>query len=272
MKFGEMEEIKIRVSMTAVELCVMLAVAISGCMFAVSASAAKISGPGVSPTTVATPRSNHSAKGTAYAKSSTTVLERGTIVNHRFVKSLSLSNGALTVTPFGGVPPALSSAQETTLWATQGIGGTIEGVGFADVTVTRSTTKVVVGPAVSNLNSTPSLVELTKYDGSHSCPALTPGEGTSFIPVSQSWYAVIFPLDLTKSDVFSAASNVCAHLAPNEVGAAYEVSSVDWHMETHTTTGTVIVASAPKCGHITMCVAAVTITRTSSSTRWRRPS
>lgn len=253
MKSGEMEEMKLRVSMTAVELSVMLAVALGGWMFAVPAGAAKISGPGLSPTTVATPKSDHIAKRTAYAKSSTTVLERGTIVGHRFVKSFSLSNGALTLTPFRGVPPTLSSAQETILWATQGIGGTIEGVGFADVTVTRSTTTLVAGRAVSTLDNTPSLVGLTKNDGSHSCPALRPGEGTSFIPVSQGWYAVIFPLDLNKSDVvFSAASNVCAHLTPNEVGAAYEALSVDWHLETNSTTGTVIVASVPRCGHITM--------------------
>jgi hypothetical protein len=79
------------------------------------------------------------------------------------------------------------------------------------------------------------------------------GEGTSFIPVSQGWYAVIFPLIRNKSDVvFSAASNVCQHLTSNTVGAAYETLSVDWHLETHATTGTVIVASVPKCGHITM--------------------
>ena len=253
MKSGEMEEKKFRVSMTTVGLSMMLAIALGGWMFAVPAGATKISGAGLSPTTVATPRSDHSAKRTPYAKSSTTVLERGTIVGQRFVKSFSLSNGALTLTPFQGVPPKLSSAQETILWATQGIGGIIEGVGFADVTVTRSTTKVMAGTVVSTLDNEPSLVGLTKNEGSHSCPALRPGEGTSFVPVSQGWYAVIFPLDLNKSDVvFSAASNVCAHLTPNEVGAAYEALSVDWHLETHATTGTVIVASVPRCGHITM--------------------
>jgi hypothetical protein len=237
MKSGEMEEMKLRVSMTTVGLSMMLVIALGGWMFVVPAGAVKISGPGLSPATVATPKSNHSAKSTAYTKSSTTVLEHGTIVGHRFVKSFSLSKGALTLTPFRGVSPTLSSAAETTLWATQGIGGIIEGVGFADVTVTRSTTKVVAGPAVSTLDNTPSLVGLTKNDGSHSCPALRPGEGTSFIPVSQGWYAVIFPLDLNKSDVVFSA--------------AYEALSVDWHLETHATTGMVIVASVPRCGHIT---------------------
>lgn len=253
MKSGEIEEKKLRVSMTAVGLSMMLVVALGGWMLAETAGAAKINRPRVTPTTVATPRSDHSDKGTAYAKSSTTVLEPGTIVGHRFDKSFSLSNGALTLTPFRGVPPTLSSAEETTLWATQGIGGTIEGVGFADVTVSRSTTKVLAGPAVSTLHNTPSLVELTKSDASYSCTALIVGQGTSFIPVSQGWYAVIFPLDMMKSDVvFSAASNVCQHLTPNTVGAAYETLSVDWHLETHATTGTVIVASVPRCGHITM--------------------
>jgi hypothetical protein len=119
--------------------------------------------------------------------------------------------------------------------------------------VTRSLTKVQTGPAVSTLVNTPSLVGLTKYDGVSSCPMSVPGEGTSFIPVSQGWFAVIFPLDVKKSDVvFSAASNRCAHLTANEQGAAYEDFSIDWHLETHASTGTVIVASVPRCGSIYM--------------------
>lgn len=253
MKSGEMEEMKLRVSITAVGLSVVLTVILGGWVLAATAGAAKITGARLTLSTVAASRSDHSAKGTVHAKSSTTVLEPGTIVGHRFVQSFSLSNGALALTPFRGVPPTLSSAEKTTLWATQGISGTIEGVGFADVTVTRSTTKVLAGPALSTLDNTPSLVELTKSDGVYSCTALMAGEGTSFIPVSQGWYAVIFPLILNKSDVvFSAASNVCQHLTSNTVGAAYETLSVDWHLETHATTGTVIVASVPRCGHITM--------------------
>jgi hypothetical protein len=138
------------------------------------------------------------------------------------------------------------------LWATQGISGTIEGIGFADVTVKRSTTKVLAGPPVGRVDDTPSLVGLTRSEGVYSCTAETVGEGTSVIPVSQGWYAVILPLNPNKSDiVFSAASNVCQTLTPNTVGAAYEAVSVEWHLATHATTGTVIVATLPKCGHMT---------------------
>ena len=196
---------------------------------------------------------NFSGKGTVRAKSSTTVLKPGTIVAHRFVKSINLSDGALTLTPFRGVTPHLSYAEETLLWATDGLSGTVEGVGFADVTLKLSTTKVQTGPRISTLDDTPSLVELTKSEGVYSCTAQTAGEGTSVVPVSQGWYAVILPLNPGKSDVvFRAASNVCRQLTPNTVGAAYEDVSITWHLATHPTTGTVIVALLPKCGHIIM--------------------
>jgi hypothetical protein len=174
-------------------------------------------------------------------------------VAHRFVKPFNLSNGALTLTPFRGATPHLSYAEETLLWATDGLNGTVEGVGFADVTLHLSSTKVQAGPRISSLDDTPSLVELTKSQGVYSCTAETAGEGTSVIPVSQGWYAVILPLSPAKSDVvFSAASNVCEHLTSNTVGAAFEDVSIPWHLETHATTGTVIVAVLPKCGHVIM--------------------
>jgi hypothetical protein len=205
-------------------------------------------------TSGATNSPHHSAYvGTAHAKNSVTVLKPGTIVGYRFVKSFNLSGGALALTPFRGVTPKLSFGEQTSLWATDGISGTVEGVGFADVTVRRSTTKVPTGPGLSPLTNTPALVELTKSDGIYSCTAETSGEGTSVVPVSQGWYAVIFPVNSNKSDViFSAASNVCRKLTSNTVGAAYETVSIDWHLATHATTGTVIVAIVPKCGHITM--------------------
>jgi hypothetical protein len=56
-------------------------------------------------------------KKTTSAKISTTVLQPGTIVGHRFVKSFNLSHGALILTPFRGVAPALSAALQTTMWA-----------------------------------------------------------------------------------------------------------------------------------------------------------
>lgn len=188
----------------------------------------------------------------ALTKSDATVLEPGTIVGHRFDRSFSLSHGALTLNPFQGIAPHLSYANETLLWATDGLSGTVEGVGFADVTLKRSATKVQT-PEVSSLVNTPSLVELTKSEGVYSCSAETTGEGTSVIPISQGWYAVILPLNPSKSDVlFSAASNVCQHLTPNLVGVAYEDVSIPWHLETHATTGTVIVAVLPRCGHVIM--------------------
>jgi len=191
--------------------------------------------------------------GTVRVKSSTTVLKPGTIVGHRFVKSFNLSDDALALTPFQGVTPHLSYAEETQLWATDGLNGVVEGVGFADVTLNLSATKVQSGPKVSALDDTPSLVELTKSEDLTSCTAFTGGEGTSVVPVSQGWYAVILPLNPNKSDVvFSAASNICQRLTPNTVGAAYEDVSITWHLATHATTGTVIVALLPKCGHVIM--------------------
>ena len=188
-----------------------------------------------------------------HAKNVTTVLEPGTIVGHRFVKSFNLSNGALTLTPFRGVTPHLTYAEETLLWATDGLSGSVEGIGFGDVTLNRSATTVQSGPRISTLDDTPSLVELTKSEGVYSCTEQTAGEGTSVIPISQGWYAVILPLNLGESDVvFSAASNVCRQLKPNTVSAAYEDVSITWHLATHPTTGTVIVALLPRCGHIVM--------------------
>jgi hypothetical protein len=191
--------------------------------------------------------------GTAHANDAVTVLKPGTIEAKRFVKSFNLSGGALTLTPFRGVTPKLTSAEETAVWATDGVYGVIQGVGFADVTVKRSMTKKLAGPPVGRFENTPSFVELTKSDEIRSCTFEPAGEGTTVIPVSQGWYAVIFPVSSNKSDVvFSAASNVCQRLTPNTVSAAYETVSIVWHLATHATTGTVIVAIVPKCGHIIM--------------------
>ncbi|MGB8196983.1 MAG: hypothetical protein WCF25_08255 [Acidimicrobiales bacterium] len=169
------------------------------------------------------------------------------------MKSFVLSHGALTLAPFHGSTPHPSAAEQTLLWATDGLSGTIQGVGFANVTVNRSTTKVSPGPAVSALIGVPSLVGLTKSADIEACPFESSGEGTSIIPISQGWYAVILPLVSNKSDViFSAASNICGSITANTVGAAYEDVSINWHLETHATTGTVIVATVPRCGHVIM--------------------
>lgn len=203
---------------------------------------------------LATTTSDHAAERAVRAKSATTVLQPGTIVGHRFVKTFILSDGALTLTPWSGTTPHLSYAEETVLWATDGLSGTVQGVGFADVTLNRSLTKVQSGPRIGSLVDTPSLVELTKSeDIAYSCTAEIAGRGTTVVPVSQGWYAVILPLAANKSDVlFSAASNVCQQLTPNTVSAAYEDVSIPWHLATHPTTGTVIVALLPKCGHVIM--------------------
>ena len=182
----------------------------------------------------------------------TTVLVPGTIEGHRFVKSFTLANGALRLDPFGGTTPALSSTEETTMWATQDIGGAIEGIGFADVTLNRSKTKQLPGPTVTAYSNTPALVGLVKNDSVANCGYLGAFGDSTFIPISQGWLAVIFALNLHKSDaVFRAASNECERLTPNTVTAAYETLSVVWHLESHRTTGTVIVASVPRCGQIT---------------------
>jgi hypothetical protein len=181
----------------------------------------------------------------------TTVLAPGTIEGHRFVRSFSLANGALQLDPFGGTTPALSSTQETTMWATHDIGGAIEGIGFAEVTLNRSKTRQLPGPTVTAYSHTPALVGLVKNDSVAYCGFIGPSRRYGLIPISQGWTAIIFPLNLRKSDaVFSAASNVCARLTPNTVTAAYETLSVVWHLESHPTTGTVIVASVPMCGEI----------------------
>src|SRR5665213_3119522 len=145
-----------------------------------------------------------------------TVLAPSTIEGHRFVKSFSLANGALRLDPFGGTTPALSSTEETTMWATQDIGGAIEGIGFADVTLNRSKTKQIPGPTVTAYSNTPALVGLVKSDSVANCGAIGAFGHSRFIPISQGWFAVIFPLNLHKSDaVFRAARNECERLTPN---------------------------------------------------------
>jgi hypothetical protein len=188
-------------------------------------------------------------------KGETTVLAPGTIENHRFLKSFTLSHGALTLDPFYGPTPVLTSSEETVMWATQGIGGAIEGIGFADVSINSSDTTKLAGPALSTYSHTPALVGLTKSDSEAFCPVILSGAKgyTSVIPISQGWYAVIFPLSPLKSDaVFSASGNVCGRITHNTLAAAYETVSVDWHLEDHPSTGTVIVASVPRCGEITV--------------------
>jgi hypothetical protein len=242
MKTGQLSVINAVATRTAVAVSVVLAFTLGGWSLITSAGAAKIAGP-------IEDLSSHAL----HVKSASTVMTPGTIVKNRFVKTFKLSNGALVLSPLTGVTPKLSSAEQTLLWATDGISGTIEGIGFADVTVARSMTKTQAGPKLGVLDDTPSLVGLTKSEGIYSCTAEIAGEGTKVTPVSQGWYAVILPFNPNKSDVvFSAASNVCLHLTPNTLSAAYETRSIVWHLATHPTTGTVIVAIVPRCGHVIM--------------------
>jgi hypothetical protein len=246
-----MKEITVRKSAIAVGISVVVALTFGGWLLTATAGAAKTAAPRVAHATVVISGSDRVSKLTAHAKNATTRLEPGTIVKDRFVKSFKLSNGALTLAPFRGVTPSLSAAEQTRLWATDGLSGTVEGIGFADVTLKRSMTHLLSGPAITALDETPSLVGLTKSDETTGCTLETTGEGTSVVPVSQGWYAVILPIAPNESDViFSAESNVCRQLTPNTVDAAYEDVSIVWHLATHPTTGTVIVALLPKCAHI----------------------
>jgi hypothetical protein len=232
-----------------VRMSVVMAVTCGALMLSGTAGAANVAGERVAHTTT----SRGASSVTAHAQSATTVLEPGTIVNSRFVKTFKLSNGALTLAPYQGTTPGLSSAQQIVLWATDGLSGTVQGVGYADVTLDRSMTRLLSAPAITRLDKTPSLVGLTRSDEVTACTAETTGEGTSVVPISQGWYAVILPLAPNKSDViFSASSNVCREITPNTVNAAYEDVSIPWHLSTHPTTGTVIVARVPRCGHVVM--------------------
>jgi hypothetical protein len=229
-------------------------------------AAASATGATDSPATSTRPSTQVSATGDAHVVgAAATVLSAGTIEDHRFVKSFSLAHGALVLRPFVGRTPTISTAEETTMWATQGIGGAIEVIGFADVTLKRSMTTQLSGPAVTPFSDTPALVGLTKDNPYYACPMGgvavlhgVVGEGatavySTYIPISQGWSAVIFPLNLRKSDaVFTAASNVCRRLVASTVETAYESLSVDWHLENQRGTGPVIVASVPKCGRDTM--------------------
>jgi hypothetical protein len=248
-----MAAITLRKPSVALGTSVAAAITLVGCLLAATTSAATSAGSRPGTSRAAASRIDGTATVTSHAKGATTVLEPGTIVGHRFMKTFELSGGALTLAPFQGATPRLTFADRITLWATDGLSGTIEGVGYADVTVKRSMTHLVGGQAITGLVNVPSLVGLTKYEGTFSCPSETAGEGTKVVPVSQGWYAVILPLDSNNSDVvFSAESNECEHLSPNTVSPAYEDVSINWHLETHATTGTVIVATVPRCGHIVM--------------------
>src|ERR1700691_2074344 len=119
---------KIRI---AVGMSVIVTVTLGGWLLAGTAGAARTAGQRVAPT-VSNSRPGGSPSLSARAKSVTTVLEPGTIEKERFVKTFTLSHGALTLAPFRGVTPALSLAEQTILWATDGLNGTVEGVGYAD--------------------------------------------------------------------------------------------------------------------------------------------
>src|ERR1700722_9592456 len=86
-------------------MSVVMAVTCGGWMTTGTAGATRIAGEHVAHTVA----SRGSTSLTANAKSATTVLEPGTIVNDRFVKTFKLSNGALTLAPFQGSAPGLSS-------------------------------------------------------------------------------------------------------------------------------------------------------------------
>ena len=174
-----------------------------------------------------------------------TALGPGTIVDHVFVKPFALADGALSIAPFHGVAPTLTPALATIMWSTDTLGGDAEGIGFGVVTVEASRTINDQRPRVTSLVRVPAFVALADAnDLAYSCPVQT-GPGTTRRPVSNGWRAVIFPLNLTKSDaVFEASSNICGHLVPNTIATAYETLSVRWHLSPSLTQ---VVVSVPAC-------------------------
>ena len=81
----------------AVGISVVVALTLGGWLLSATAGAAKTAAPRVAYATGAMSGSDRASKLTAQAQNATTVLEPGTILNDRFVKSFKLSNGALTL-------------------------------------------------------------------------------------------------------------------------------------------------------------------------------
>jgi hypothetical protein len=175
-----------------------------------------------------------------------TTLTNGTIVHGHFVRGFSLAGGALTLAPFTGVAPTLTSKQVDALWATTPLAGAVQGLGLAWVSVDASKTQNTGSPRATTFDHVLAWVGLTRsYSSvSFSCPVELSGGPQPVTPVSSGWQAVIMPINPAKSiAVFTARRLFCDRIAPSTIQTGYEELSVVWRLVRGNA-----VLSIPVCG------------------------
>ena len=175
----------------------------------------------------------------------TTTWSTPTIVDHAFARPFTLDHGALSVIVFHGVTPPLPRGLATTMWSTSTLYGQVRGLGWGVVTVDPGRTRNTESPRVTPLVDVPAFVGLVRGDNrTRQCTAMVT-RGSTVVPVSDGWQAVIFPLDVHRSvAVFEASSNICGRIHPDAIASATEVLSVRWHLAASTRQ---VVISLPRC-------------------------
>jgi len=175
------------------------------------------------------------------------------VLNGRYVKTVTLDDGALTVVPAPRSlrPTRSHAAMETKIWATSQLEGGFrsQDLGFGLVSIRRT------APGVPEVKDLPAWIGFASNDGvSTSCPAMradptSPRATSPSAPPSSGEAAVIIgDRSSDVAEVYTARTVVCEESVKARVQLASEALSVPWIQLAPLSNGTVdIRAGLPAC-------------------------
>lgn len=190
------------------------------------------------------------------------VVSGADVANGRFVKTVVLDHGALTISP---APSSLTSgmqlsSMEPVMWATSQLTGYSQQViGFGLATLTKHTISDRGVVSAQQFSNVPSFIALATSSGQvYHCPAMTTHKKLPSLPSSGEAAVVVATPEPytgpgTRTEdagvVYTAASAPCGTLVPARLAFATEQVSIPWSQVGPVAHGQLpILVSTPPCG------------------------
>jgi hypothetical protein len=230
---------------TTTRVLMRLAVA-SGIVVSLTGAAAHAAGA------VRVARLSATADAVTAASRSASLPRAADVARGRFVASVALDTGALTVVPASAHDrPTLSETKAAEkIWASPVFAGHQKGpLGYGLVTISRQ------AKGVARITRLPAWIGFAQSRSGEACPAETPSSSAPSLPAAASFpssgYAAVVIGAATGAPAvtYTARSLVCTSVQPAAVAKATEVESARWRALSPLTNGAFTLrATVPACG------------------------